>query len=84
MPTQRMELSIRNVWKSIAPRRGPSLLLYIAKEHCLGDFTKLLGPFSREEFSERPGTLRHDFDEPSLPVVNATISSRRFASLQLI
>ena len=47
------------------------MLLYIAKEHCLDDFAKLLGPFSREQFSNRPGTLRHDFDEPSVPVVNS-------------
>ncbi|CAF3494199.1 unnamed protein product [Rotaria sp. Silwood1] len=47
---------------------GPCLLLYVAKENCVADFCKLLGPFSREEFSKMPGTLRHDFDEITIPV----------------
>ncbi|UJR26523.1 hypothetical protein I4U23_007846 [Adineta vaga] len=47
---------------------GPCLLLYVAKENCVSDFNEFLGPFSREEFSQIPGTLRHDFDEPSTPV----------------
>jgi hypothetical protein len=65
---------------------GPCLLLYVAKENCVGKFVELLGPFSREEFRNMPGTyvdffeensfefcvyirLRHDFDEPTIPVV---------------
>ncbi|CAF3860635.1 unnamed protein product [Adineta steineri] len=47
---------------------GPCLLLYVAKENCVADFCEFLGPFSREEFSKMPGTLRHDFDEPTIPV----------------
>ncbi|CAF3675555.1 unnamed protein product [Rotaria socialis] len=47
---------------------GPCLLLYIAKENCVSDFCELLGPFLREDFSKMPGTLRHDFDETTMPV----------------
>ncbi|CAF2736154.1 unnamed protein product [Rotaria sp. Silwood2] len=47
---------------------GPCLLLYVAKENCVADFCEILGPFSREEFSKMPGTLRYDFDEVTIPV----------------
>ncbi|CAF0913540.1 unnamed protein product [Rotaria sordida] len=47
---------------------GSCLLLYLAKENCVADFCELLGPFSRKEFSKIPGTLRHDFDEITIPV----------------
>ncbi|CAM4747562.1 unnamed protein product [Rotaria magnacalcarata] len=47
---------------------GPCLLLYIAKENCVSDFCEYLGPFLREDFSKMPGTLRHDFDETTIPV----------------
>lgn len=40
---------------------GPCLLLYIAKENCVDDFCKFLGTFSREEFSEMPGTYDYLF-----------------------
>jgi hypothetical protein len=35
---------------------GPCLLLYVAKENCVADFCEFLGPFSREEFINMPGT----------------------------
>ena len=36
--------------------RGSSLLLYLAKENCQAEFLEFLGPFSREEYGDLPGT----------------------------
>lgn len=71
--------------------RGPSLLLYLAKENCQVDFSEFLGPFSCEEYRNMPGTyvyhwrntmkhflrfsLRYDFDEPTISVVKMNVRS---------